>query len=137
MAHVWVQGIAEDGLGGTDTYTTYKLFDDQNDLQAQGCGRVPNFWGPQGEPLMDIPRTPVAAEFYAVIRGILAAQRAHYGKVVVHTPSTLVKELVDLPVKINNEALCAMRDYIIQLDQEIEVELVVGSVWYIETVLSD
>jgi hypothetical protein len=137
MAHVCVQGVAEDGLGGTDIYTIYKLFDDQNNLQAQGCGRVPNFWGPQGEPLMDIPRTPVAAEFYAVIRGILVAQRARYGKAVVHTPSTLVKELVDLPVKINNEALCAMRDYILRLDKEIEVELIVSPIWYIETMLSD
>ena len=137
MAHVWVQGIAEEGLGGTDTFTTYKLFTDQDSLQAQWCGRVPDFWGPHGKPLVGIPRTPLAAEFYAVIRGIIAALKAHYGKVVVHTPSTLVKELVDLPVKINNEALCVMRDYIIQLDQEIEVVLVQHAGWYVETMLGD
>jgi hypothetical protein len=137
MADVWVQGIAEDSLGGTECYATYKLFDYLNNPQAQGCIRVPDFWGPQGKPLMDIPRTPLAAEVYAVIRGILAAQAARYGKAVVHTPSNLVITLVNLPVKINNKTLRAMRDYIIELSTQIDVELVETSVWCVETILSD
>ena len=137
MAHVWVRGTAEDGLDGIDIFTSYKLVDDQRNLQAQGVSRVPSFWGPQGTPLMEIPRTPLAAELYAVIRGILAAQAARYGQVIVHTASSQVETLVQLPIELSNATIRAMRDYIIQLNQEIEVELVVGSVWYIETVLSD
>ena len=138
MAHVWVRGTADARVSGIESYTAYKLCDNQCGLEATGRSRVPDLWQPPGhKTFLDIPRSPLAAEFYAVIRGIVYAQQAGCHKIIVHTASTLVKELLDLPVKINNEAVCAMRDYIIQLDQEIEVTLVLNSLWYIETVLSD
>jgi hypothetical protein len=138
MADVWVQGVMRQRACYMEIYTAYKLRDNQCDLEAVGHSRVPDFWKPYGDgPFLDIPRTLLAAEFYAVIRGIVYAQQAGCDKIIVHTPSELVVTLMQLPVKINNETLRTMRDYIIELSTQIDVELVETSVWCVETILSD
>ena len=120
MAHAWTWGRRSESGLRLFTYWSYKLFDGQNNIRAQGRGRVPDFWQDhQGAAFLDLPRTATVAEFYAVIRGIIAAQEAGYDKAVIHTASSLLVSLVTKPIEINSQALRTMRDFIIELGAEI------------------
>ena len=138
QAHVWVNGRLVQNTLALTTFWSYRLFDDQNSLQAQGRGRVPDFWQEEGGgPWLDIPRIPSAAEFYAVMRGIIAAQKAGYDKVVIHLGKGWIADMIQHPVRLSDETCQVMRDHILDLGMEITLEFVVETPSQIKVILRD
>jgi hypothetical protein len=138
LAHVWVNGRLVQNTPALTTFWSYKLFDDQNNLRAQGRGRVADFWQEERSgPWLDIPRIPSAAEFYAVIRGIIAAQEAGYAGVVIHLAKGWIADMIEHPVRLSDETCHLMRDHILELGMEIRLEFVVEQPSCVKDILLD
>ena len=138
MADVWVRGTTDARVSGIEIYTAYKLCDTQCGLEATGRSRVPDLWQPPGhKTFLDIPRSPLAAEFYAVIRGILAAQEASYAGVVIHLAKGWIADMIQHPVRLSDETCHLMRDHILDLGKEITLAFVVETPSQIKVILRD